>query len=448
LFAETIETLSGWIAEPPRLLQLDMLARIVLQLILFAASAFFSGSETALFSLTKFDLQRVSRSRDASAETLHSLLEQPRRLIVSILCGNELVNIAAATNMTGILVELVGIEAAAFTAAFVMIPLILVFGEVTPKTLAVTRPTWVSTRIVARPMAVWVRLVAPLALVVRAIADRTTTLIVGPERAKQNILHIEELRNLIDEGVESGELSPTERSLVEGLIRAGSTEVREIMTPRTQVVFLDGALEGEEQREECLRLQRARVPVFQGNRDTVIGFLYAEDLLAHDTPSGSDAASAPVLHPPLAVSPTTQIDEMLEFFDRHDARAALVVNEFGATDGIVTLSDVTRYLFAGVFDTAAAGGEEVEQIDGAYHVMGTTSLPEVCRITGLDLTDPTMTTIAGAVLRRFGRVPSVGECCELDGFEVEVLEMDNLRIACVRLRHITAAERDERETVL
>ncbi len=297
MFAETFETLGGWIAEPPRLLQLDMLARIVLQLVLFSASAFFSGSETALFSLTKFDLQQVSRSRHASSDTLHSLLEQPRRLIVSILCGNELVNIAAATNMTGILVELVGIEAAAFTAAFVMIPLILVFGEVTPKTLAVTRPIWVSTRIVARPMSVWVRVVAPLALLVRAVADRTTTLIVGPERKKENILHVEELRSLIDEAVESGELSPTERSLVDGLIRAGSTEVREIMTPRTQVVFLDGALEPERLREEGLRLQRARVPVFQGNRDNVVGFLYAEDLIAPDIAFGprrlvvADAAS-------------------------------------------------------------------------------------------------------------------------------------------------------------
>lgn len=446
MFAETFETLSGWVAEPPRLLQLDMLARIILQVWLFFASAFFSGSETALFSLTKFDLQRINRSRDASADTVHSLLERPRRLIVSILCGNELVNIAAAANMTGILVELVGIEAAAFTAAFVMIPLILVFGEVTPKTLAVTQPIWVSTRIVARPMGVWVRVIAPLAFVVRAIADRTTTFIVGPEREKQNILHVEELRSLIDEGVESGELSPTERSLVDGLIRAGSTEVREIMTPRTQVAFLDGALEAEQLRIEGLRLQRARVPVFQGNRDNVIGFLYAEDLLAPDTSADLGGSSTPPLHPPLAVSPTTQIDQMLGFFDERNARAALVVNEFGATDGIVTLSDVTRYLFSGVFEAANADAEAIEQIDGAYRVNGTTSLPDIRRITGLDLEDPSMTTIAGAVMRSFGRVPNVGDRCELDGFEIEVLEMENLRIACLRLRRIAQLERRDEET--
>jgi len=97
--------------ELPRILQLDMLVRIVAQILLFACSAFFSGSETALFSLSRFDLQRLSRTKSSVADTLHGLLEQPRRLIVSILCGNELVNIAAAANMTAILVELIGIEA-------------------------------------------------------------------------------------------------------------------------------------------------------------------------------------------------------------------------------------------------------------------------------------------------------------------------------------------------
>ncbi len=137
---------------------------------------------------------------------------------------------------------------------------------------------------------------------------------------------------------------------------------------------------------------------------------------------------------------------MLGFFEEHNGRAALVVNEYGATDGIVTLSDVTRYLFAGVFDAAAAEGESIEQVDGAYHVMGATPLPEIRRVLGLDLEDPTMTTIAGAVLRRFGRVPRVGDHCEIEGFDIEVIEMDSLRIARLRLRRIDAAERAERET--
>jgi Mg2+/Co2+ transporter CorB len=202
------EQLLAFTSDPPRILQLDMLLRILIQILLFCASALFSGSETALFSLSKFDLQRIARKQEPNSDALHSLLEQPRRLIVSILCGNELINIAAAANMTVILIELVGLQTATWLAAVVMVPLILLLGEVTPKTLAVINPEWVSTRIVVPPLLRrWVKLIAPLAYVVRAIADRTTTYFVGPERAKDNILHVEDLATLIQEGVESGEIS-------------------------------------------------------------------------------------------------------------------------------------------------------------------------------------------------------------------------------------------------
>ena len=439
--SEWIDGLSALIANRPRILHWDILARIVVQVGLFSASAFFSGSETALFSLSKFDLQRLSRAGDPVAATLRELLEQPRRLIVSILCGNELVNIAAAANMTAILIELVGVEAAAWTATFLMIPLILLLGEVTPKTLAVSNPVWAATRIVARPINTWVRIVTPLAYVVRTVADRTTTLIIGPERAEQNILHVEELRTLIQEGVEAGEISPTERALVNGYIVAGSTEVREIMTPRDQVAFLDASRPAAEIRAQFLALRHPRVPLFVDHPDHVVGILHVEDVIDWSPDEDPDVESR--LHAPLAVPSTKQVDEMLDFFDESDARAALVVSEFGGVDGIVTLADVTRFLFSGVFDTEPTGPERVVKVEGGFEVDGSTPLSELLRVTGLDIREPFMTTIAGTALRYFGRVPAVGDQVELEGFRLEVLEMDDLRIARVRLER-SAAPQTER----
>ena len=413
--------------ELPRILQLDMIVRIVAQILLFALSAFFSGSETALFSLSKFDLQRLSGAKSSVADVLHGLLEQPRRLIVSILCGNELVNIAAAANMTAILVELIGVEAATWTATMVMIPLVLLLGEVTPKTVAVTNPVWASTRIVARPISIWVKLVAPVAFVVRAIAGRVTTLIVGPERARENILHLDELQTLLEEGIEAGEITATERSLIHGLLSAGATEVREIMTPRSQVAFINGSKSAEAVRNAFRAKKRARAPVFRGNRDNVIGFLYVEDLLGWD----DDRALADVLHPPLSVAPTKQVDEMLDFFEEHDARAVLVVSEFGSVDGIVTLSDVTNFLFAGVFEGAATS--DIVAVDNGFEVGGGTTISTIRNVSGLAIQDPLMTTIAGKALRQFGRVPAVGDRVEFDGLILTVLEMDGLRISRVRL---------------
>jgi CBS domain containing-hemolysin-like protein len=387
--------------------------------------------------LTRFDLQRLSREKHPAAETLQKLLEQPRRLIVSILCGNELVNIAAAANMTAILIELTGVESGAVLATFVMIPLILLFGEVTPKTLAVSKPVWASTHIVARPLTGWIRLIKPLANTVRLVADRTTTLIIGPERTRENILYIEELRSLIEEGVRSGEITATERTLVQSLLSAGATEVRDIMTPRPQLAFLDGDLDPAELRAEFIRMRHARVPVFSGNRDNITGFLYVEDFLGE--PAGKRKARAieqpvvPRLHPAIAVPPTKEVDEMLDFFAEHDARAALVVNEFGSVDGLVTLDDVTHFLFDGVYNEPVIDVEEIRKVEGGYEIEASTPLSEIRHITGMDIPETMMTTIAGTALRNFGVVPKVGDHIDIEGFTLEVTEMDNLRISRVRL---------------
>ena len=425
--------------ELPRILQFDMLVRIVAQILLFAASAFFSGSETALFSLSRFDLQRLTRTRSPVANVLHGLLEQPRRLIVSILCGNELVNIAAAANMTAILVELLGVEAATWAAAFVMIPLILLFGEVTPKTVAVTNPIWTSTRIVAKPISIWVRAVAPLALVVRAVADRITTLIVGPERTKENILHLEELQTLVEEGIESGEMTATERALIQSLISGGATEVREIMTPRSRVAFIDGSLSSEQIRTEFLAKKRTRAPVFLRNRDNVDGFLYVEDLLNWD----ENRELTDILHQPICVAPTRRVDEMLDFLDERKARAALVVSEYGSVEGIVTLSDVTNFLFAGVFEGATASDADIVAVENGYEIEGGTTISAIRKVTGLGLEDPLMTTIAGRALRQFGRVPDVGDDIEFDGLLLTVLAMEGFRISRVRLEHVALEQGDD-----
>ena len=154
------------------LLEPGILLRIAIQVVLFVASAFFSGSETALFSLSRMDLRKLRRDRSPLAETVHALLDQPRRLIISVLCGNTLVNIAATANMTGILIAIYGVEAAAWISTFVMVPLLLLFGEATPKTIAVSDPIRVSTNIVARPMSVWVAFVSPMSRLVRRVSDR------------------------------------------------------------------------------------------------------------------------------------------------------------------------------------------------------------------------------------------------------------------------------------
>jgi len=228
------------VIDPVRLAEPDMIARLILQVFLLIGSAFFSGSETALFSLSRLDLQKLRRERHRHSEILHALLDQPHRLIISILCGNELVNIAAAANMTGILVSLYAENQAGWINVLIMVSLLLFFGEVTPKTIAVSNPVRISAGVVAAPIYLWTKVTTPLRLAIRSIADRITTLIVGEEKkAPENILNMDEFLSLVEEVAKEGELDATERALIYNLLWANHTEIVEIMTPRTRTAFIN-----------------------------------------------------------------------------------------------------------------------------------------------------------------------------------------------------------------
>ncbi|MCP5428604.1 MAG: DUF21 domain-containing protein, partial [Chromatiaceae bacterium] len=176
----------------------ELALRIVLQIVLLASSAVFSGSETALFSLSRIDLQKLRQSRNKYSESIHAMLDEPRRLIISILCGNELVNIASAVNMTGILLLLFGNQDVGWINILVMVPLLLLIGEVTPKTIAVNFPVKFSTGLSAKILPRWITLITPLREGVRVVADRITTFVVGDAVSRQNILHADELKTLLE----------------------------------------------------------------------------------------------------------------------------------------------------------------------------------------------------------------------------------------------------------
>jgi magnesium and cobalt exporter, CNNM family len=418
-----------------RLSEPDMIIRLGFQALLLCGSAFFSGSETALFSLSRLDLQRLRRERNRHTETLHALLDQPRRLIISILCGNELVNIAAAANMTGMLVTLYGVERAGWISVLVMVPLLLLFGEVTPKTISVSNPVRVSTGVVASPMSVWVRLVAPLVWVIRGIADRITTLIVGEEKAADNILHLDEFRTLVEEVAKDGQLNATERALIYNLLEAGDTEVVEIMTPRTRTAFLNAEMSVPEMVERFRSFRHPRVPVFRVHRDNLVGFVHAEDILrlVLDDTDLSTLVPDDIMHTPVVVPLTKKVDEMFDFFTNNNARAAAVLNEFGGVEGFVTMKDVLTFIFGQI--SGDVDGQELyhERDEDSYEVDGDMKLTDFNNLSNFGIDDPRMTTIGGVAFRHLDRLPRVNDSISIEDTVITILEMDEHRIARVRV---------------
>jgi CBS domain containing-hemolysin-like protein len=388
-----------------------------------------------LFSLTRLDLQRLRRERNPHSETLHALLDQPRRLIISILSGNELVNIAAAANMAGILVTLYGAERAGWVSVLVMVPLLLLFGEVTPKTIAVSNPVRVSSSIVASPLNVWVRFVTPIVWALRGISDWITTFIVGEEKAAENILQVDEFRTLVDASADEGELNATERALIYNLLEADDTEIVEIMTPRTRTRFLNADLAVEEMVELFKSFEHPRVPVFRGHRDNLVGFIHAEDVvrIVLDQVDVSKVSLESIMHPPVVVPPTKKVDEMFDFFQQNRVRAAAVLNEFGGVDGFITMKDVLTFIFGEI--AGRVRGEELyqERDENVYEVPGDMTLNDFNNLTNFGLEDPRMTTIAGVAFRHLDRLPKVGDKVEVEGLMITVLQMDSHRISRVRV---------------
>ncbi len=417
-----------------RLLETDMLVRIVIQILLLCASAFFSGSEVALFSLSKMDLDRLRRERHPQVGNLYGLLEQPRRLIISILCGNEFVNIAAAANMAAILLSLFGEAEAGLINLLIMVPMLLLVGEVTPKTIAISDPVRISTRLIASPMSVWVKAITPVRWVVRIWADRLTTLIVGEEKSPENILSGDEIRLLARELEEQGELRLEERVLVDSFLEAGVTEVVEMMTPRTRMSFLSFNMTVPEVVSRFQSVRLTRLPVYRGHRDNLLGFVHAEDLmrLVLDGADLEQIVLKDLIHPLVVVPPTKRLDEMLEYFRAHDVSAAVVLSEFGGVEGLVTLRMVLDSLFRPVSGETTEAGHYAGPDLGTFDVPGDMRLTEFNLLTNFNVSDPRMTTVGGLVYRHIDRMPAAGDRVSVEGIGFTVLEMDEHRIARVR----------------
>ena len=419
---------TGRLAEPA------MVLRLAFQALLLVGSAFFSGSETALFSLSDVDLEELRKRKDPRTDALHDLLSQPRRLIISILCGNELINIAATANMTGILLHVYGARRAGLVSILVMVPLLLLFGEITPKTIAVSYPVRVSSRIICAPISLWVRLITPARWVIRLVADRVTTWIVGETRDADHILRMSEFRSLVAEIEEEGLVSATDRVLIYNLLDAGNTEVEHVMTPRIHIRFARLEQGLPEVVDMLVDEQRLRVPVYEKTPDDVVGFVHAEEVMEsiREKRGAEDVACKDILRPALFVPLTKKTDEMLDFFQTHDERAAIVMDEFGGVAGMVTLEDVLNFIFgeiAGEFIDAHAYTEEDESV---FVVSGNMKLTEFEALTNFGIEDPRMTTIGGVALRHLDKLPEEGDQVAVDGIRLTVVEMQANRI--VRLR--------------
>jgi len=330
-------------------LELLILVKIILIFILLCFSAFFSGSETALFSLGSIKLFQLKESNHPKAPLIQELIEKPRRLLISILIGNEFINITASALAASLCISLLGNQGK-WIAIAIMTPLILIFGEVLPKTIAVSYSEKFSLW-VAQPISIFSRAIFPVRWIIRKLVDRVNALFGKQKRREESIFFEEEFKELIEVGHQEGILETEEREMIHKILNFGDTIVSSIMTPRSGMFTLPYDPDIDHLIKKVKENHFSRIPIYKQEKNNIIGVVNAKDLLT--LINKQDAGSTTILsiiRQPYFVPKDKKIQDLLKEFQEKKVHLALVVNEQGSVIGLVTMEDLLEELFGEIYD--------------------------------------------------------------------------------------------------
>jgi Mg2+/Co2+ transporter CorB len=399
-------------------------------------SAFFSGSETGLTASSRARMHEMARRGDRRAAIVNALRETPERLIGSILLGNNLVNILASALATMVFVQLFG-DAGVIYATLVMTALVLIFGEVMPKTYAITHPDRVALA-VGPILQVLVPVFAPVVMGVEYIVKRVLRLLGVDTSGADNVLSArDELRGVIALQHKEGSVVKQHRDMLGGILDLKELELSDLMVHRTKMHTIDGSLPLNQIIEELLKSGHTRIPVWTGDPDNIIGVLHAKDLFAALHASGGDTSKIDIeaiSSPPWFVPDTTPVDDQLNAFLRRKSHFAIVVDEYGEVMGLVTLEDILEEIVGEIsdeHDVAVTGVRR--EATGSYVVDGTVPIRDLNRLYDWSLPDEEATTIAGLVIHEAQMIPEVGQEFTFHGFRFEVLRKRRHQITLMRV---------------
>jgi len=400
--------------------------------VLLALSAFFSGSETALFSLGKLRLRRMKQDGETQAALIEKMLGRPTKLLISILVGNMFVNIMASSLATVLFVSLFAHRGEILAFATMSVT-ILIIGEITPKFVAVNNPDRFSAAI-ARPLWTFSRAISMLVEILERITESLIRLLEGGRRAKSQAPTEEELMTVVELSHKEGIVDPVELQMILRAFEFGHLPVSEVMTPRTEMFSLDSHTPPAQARALLKERGFSRVPVYRQDPEEIIGIVHAIDLVTDMFGEPSDNLEK-YIRTALIVPEVKKVGPLLREFQRAGIHMAIVIDEHGALSGLVTLEDLLEEIVGEIVDRK-------ERLPTAYHhldrktavVTGSMELNQFNRVFRTELKHHDYKTIAGLIIGHLGRIPGEGETVELDGLSFKVLKAAPNRIIALRVR--------------
>ncbi len=410
----------------------SQILQLVLLLGLLGLSAFFSASETAIFSVNKVKIRHLAEEGNRKAILTRKLLDQPNRLISTILIGNNVVNIGATALATTLAIAFFG-DTGAGIATGVMTVLVLVFGEITPKTLAANRAESFSLQ-VSGYLNSLATLLSPVIKVLNLVTNGIVKLMGGPTD-KNPFITEEELRMLVNVGQEEGLIDQDEREMIDSIFEFDDTLVREVMVPRIDIIAVNVNDNLSSVINLIVEVGHSRIPVYEQTIDNIIGVIYAKDLLKNLLVTQENTTEIRrLMRPAYYVPESKKVRDLFAELRKEKVHMAIVLDEYGGTAGLVTIEDMIEEIVGDIQDEFDREEKHIETLaDGSLRVDARTSIYDINELLELDLPDDEFDTISGLVFHTLGKLPYEGQEVEIDDLHIIVEKIVGRRIAKLRL---------------
>jgi Mg2+/Co2+ transporter CorB len=423
-------------------MSLDIALILLAIFALIALSAFFNGSETALTAASRARMHALEQEGHDGARGVNKLLATPEKMIGTVLLGNTLVDVLASALAASLAVMLVG-DVGLIYATVIMTLLIVIFAAVLPKTYALVSPDKVAL-LVAPVMRVILVVLSPATKAIEIIVRWILKLTPSARDDAANILAArEEMRGTIDLQSKEGTVARHDAEMLGGVLDLRDLQVADIMIHRTKMHMLDADDPPQTIVDEVLRSQYTRVPIWRDTPENIIGVLHTKDLLIALGRAGWDIGKLDVMSfatPPWYVPDTTSVKDQLNAFLKKKAQMALVVDEYGEVQGLITLEDILEEIVGQIADEHDTHEAQIRpQPDGTVNVDGTVAIRDLNRQMDWELPDEEATTIAGLVIHEAQTIPEPGQVFTFYGYRFEVLRKTRNKIAAIRVKPVPAA---------
>lgn len=406
--------------------------QIIILIVLLLLSAFFSSAETALTMVNKIRIRSLVEDNVKGAITISRLIEEPSKMLSTILVGNNIVNLSASALTTSFTIKM-GSSLAVGIATGILTMLILVFGEVTPKTLATIHAEKLAFAY-APIIYVLTKLLTPITFLVNKISY-VILLLLRVDASKRSVLITEnELRTIVDVSHEEGVIEREEHQMINNVVDFGDSLAKDIMVPRIDMSFASTDITYQELLDAFRKEQYSRMPVYSDTRDNVIGIIYLKDLFFHYNEE-NEFDITKLMRGAFYTYEFKKTSELLHEMQKNHISIAIVLDEYGATAGLLTLEDLLEEIVGEIRDEYDSDEEDTIQklSDEEYVADGAAKLDEINQIVGLNLDSDDYDSIAGHIIHLLNHLPAQGEQITEDNITYTVTAMDKNRIDRVHI---------------